>query len=273
MPIPRRSTTRWRCCTALLMAFFLGACGSRLSIDEIRRDAVAVGVPAAPGAQGGSGEQGLGLATGTATVSPGANQGPGGTPITGPGGGTSVSGSGSGGSSGISSGNKSPIILGSVSTLSGPSGSAQLPSVRAYQAWVRMINDSGGINGHPIKFYVADDSSDPTRHGALVRDMVENKHVIAFFNFASQSDQGASDYLLQHRVPVVGGDSSIDIWWNNPMYFPELGDIRFVAEGLLRMAARFPKTPGKNLGILVCREAAICSDAASELRSAAAKLG
>jgi len=52
-------------------------------------------------------------------------------------------------------------------------------SPKEFRFWARWINDRGGLNGHPVKFVVADDGADPARHRALVQQMVETQGAIA----------------------------------------------------------------------------------------------
>src|SRR5207237_9048100 len=93
---------------------------------------------------------------------------------------------------------------------------------QAGTACVSDVNDHGGLDGHPIQYIVADAASDPPRHAAAVKDLVENRGVIAFVGqYASQTHQGARQYIEDHHVPVIGGEVSLDLWYQSPMYFPQ----------------------------------------------------
>jgi branched-chain amino acid transport system substrate-binding protein len=73
-----------------------------------------------------------------------------------------------------------PIVLGSVGQQSGIFGSIVAGGGQAVQAWAAWVNASGGIHCHPVKYYLADDGGDPSRQQALVQQMVEQDHVVAF---------------------------------------------------------------------------------------------
>lgn len=125
------------------------------------------------------------------------------------------------GSSGGSAGaDGSPINIGVIGAFSGPLGSAGTADRDGVLAWVQTINASGGINGHPVKAYVEDDKNDPATSTQALRTLVESDHVVALVGtYGLNTDQTWGDYLIAHKVPVVGGQEGSDIWNSNPMYF------------------------------------------------------
>jgi branched-chain amino acid transport system substrate-binding protein len=294
-----------RAAVAGLVLVSLAGCGTRLTHQQLETDAFG---PSADGTAtglgtGGAGTPGVSSETGPTSAAGGstASAGSGGAssgggPIgSGPAGSASVSavtvsggastgrsGSGTGTVSGTgsspaansSTGPLAPIIIGNVSTLSGPAGTAEAPAVAGLRVWVKWINAQGGILGHPVQLFVDDDGDDPAAHAADIQDLVENKHVIAFVgNEASQTDQGGQSFLDQHHIPVVGGDTSVPIWYSDPMFFPSGAEPDSFAAFALDAAKRFDPQAGSKLGILVCAEAQICSNFASASSSAAPKYG
>jgi branched-chain amino acid transport system substrate-binding protein len=155
---------------------------------------------------------------------------------------------------------KAPLVIGNVSTRAGVIGGQFVMGVETIQAWVANVNAHGGLGGRSLKLISADDGNDSARHQALVKDMVENRGVIAFVgNFAPFSmSKATTTYLEQKRVPVVGGDLVFDIWWESAMLFPSSAHARFLAWTELVNGARFAKGK-KKLGTLVCREVPQCS--------------
>ena len=166
-------------------------------------------------------------------------------------------------------GRKDPILIGSVSNISGPGGAAQADGVQAVQVWVRWINSKGGLNGHEVRFFQQDDAGDPARHAAAVKDLVENKRVVAIVGqFAALTGNASGKYLAEKRIPVVGGDRTLlDLWYGNPMYFPQAAPIDVTFPGALR--AMRSQTAGRRLGILYCYEAQACKDGAAVYARAA----
>ena len=142
---------------------------------------------AASGAGGGSGHGGaIGQPSGGATPKPGALP----APVAPPRAPAAVGGP------------KSTIVVGNVGTYSGPAGSSVADLPQGVQVWSRWVNDRGGVNGHPIKFVVADDGGDPARHRALVQQMVETQGAIALVGNGEVITGASSvEYLTAKGIP------------------------------------------------------------------------
>jgi branched-chain amino acid transport system substrate-binding protein len=275
--------------TAVAVAGLLlaSACGTRQSREAV--ETAAVGTPrgadsSAGGVAAGAGRTtnsgGTGGATAASTPAGGVAGDPGTAPSDGATGAPADAdaGTGDGGAAPAEGGpaaaaaHGTPIIIGNVSTTSGIAGVAQVPAIRALQAWVAMINDAGGINGHPIRLLLADDAADPARHAAAVQDLVENQGVIAFVsNWASQTIQAALPYLEANRIPVIGGDSSTNTWFRSPMLFP----IAPTPDNTMRarLSALAGLTEARTIATIVCREAAVCTEQAAGVRRNSAEFG
>lgn len=163
-------------------------------------------------------------------------------------------------------GDHSPLIIGSVSTMSGPIGAIQLPGVQGMQVWAAWVNAHGGVAGHPVKVYTVDDGDDPARQSAAVRDLVENKHVVAFVaQYASQTQQASVNYLTKHNIPVIGGDQSTSAGWGtSPMFFPVgVGASPAMGNGIVYAnwasgGRQFVKSGKYKLGLAYCVELTVC---------------
>jgi branched-chain amino acid transport system substrate-binding protein len=271
---------------ATVLLVLASGCGTRQSREAV--EAAAVGTPQAAGTgangvasgtggtanSGGTGSGATGVTTaaggtagdpGTAAPSDGATAAPADA-------GTAEGGAAptEGGTAGPANG--TPIVIGNVSTTSGISGVAQAPAIRALQAWVAMVNDAGGLNGHPIRLVLADDGADPARHAAAVQDLVENQGVIAFVsNWASQTIQAAVPYLEANRIPVIGGDSSNSTWFQSPMLFP----IGPTPDNYMRarLSALAQLTEARSIATIVCRESSVCTEQAAGVSRNAADFG
>jgi branched-chain amino acid transport system substrate-binding protein len=132
-----------------------------------------------------------------------------------------------------------PIVLGNIGTYSGTAASGTDYNQQILQYWAKTVNDSGGINGHPVELIIQDDASDTTKSLSEVKDLVEGKKVIGFVgNYWSRTAAASSPYLKEKGVPVVGGDSATtDPWYTNPMYFPIMSSIdKYVGIALMNVA-------------------------------------
>lgn len=170
---------------------------------------------------------------------------------------------------------KSPAVIASVGTLSGPIGGTVSASVGALQAWTKYVNDKGGVNGHPVRLIVFDDGADPARHRAQVQDAIEQRGAIAFvMNNEPVSGESSVDYITSKRVPVMGG-SGVEAWfYKSPMYFPPASMSDAAGYGGLAGAAQQLVSAGKTrLGIATCVEAKGCDDVGRVWADSAKSLG
>ena len=270
------SMSRWWWTMVVLPAMAVSACGgSRLPHDAIVAavngapsasaaamqelhprqpaplSAVSQNAPAQP-LPGGSPGTGIAVASGASPIAPIAG-----------GSGTNGGGSRAGGAPGGGApaagpaGPLAPILLGNVGTYSGAVGSSAAGDDTMVQVWAQWTNAHGGIAGHPVQVYIADDGGDPQRSVSLVRDMVENKHVIAFVGSqVPLTLQAQLPYLHQHNIPVVGGDNTTETWTSDSLLFPTGTTIGEVVLGDYKAAHQRGLT---KLGLVYCIEAPACN--------------
>jgi branched-chain amino acid transport system substrate-binding protein len=160
------------------------------------------------------------------------------------------------------------LVVGHVGEYSGVVGSSLSSGLATIGAWTRWVNDNGGINGQALKVITADSGSDPAKAFSLVKAMVERDRVIAFVgNITPISGTGYADYLAGKRIPVVGGDITLDSqWYGNPMFFPQGASLETQATAVLNIAARAQKG---RVASLYCQEASVCQQADGYMRKPA----
>ena len=71
---------------------------------------------------------------------------------------------------------------------------------KATDAYLRMINEKGGINGRKIVFITYDDGYAPPKTTELTRKLVESDKVLLIFNTLGTPTNGAI-----HKYPMNGG--------------------------------------------------------------------
>jgi branched-chain amino acid transport system substrate-binding protein len=152
-----------------------------------------------------------------------------------------------------------PLVIGWVGTQTSPTAGSSTLGPDGLDTWVKWTNAHGGIAGHPVQAYYVDDKADPAVGLTGVKDLVENKHVIALVGDAAGStEQTWADYVLQHRIPVIH-DQLIDaLWFTNPMFYPLGGTVITNIWGQMKSAATQGAT---KVGILLCTEVAACAQA------------
>ena len=111
------------------------------------------------------------------------------------------------------------IKIGNVEAYSGPA-SAYGVIGKTEEAYFKMINDAGGVNGRKINFISYDDSYSPPKTVEQVRKLIESDEVFLIFNALGTPTQNAvQKYHNSKKVPqlfLATGASK----WNDPKDFP-----------------------------------------------------
>ena len=111
------------------------------------------------------------------------------------------------------------IKIGNVEAYSGPA-SAYGVIGKTEEAYFKMINEQGGVNGRKINFISYDDGYSPPKTVEQVRKLIESDEVFLVFNALGTPTQTAvQKYHNSKKVPqlfVATGASK----WNDPKDFP-----------------------------------------------------
>jgi len=111
------------------------------------------------------------------------------------------------------------IKIGNTMPYSGPA-SAYSAIGKAEAAYFAMINDQGGINGRKINFISRDDGYSPPKTVELVRQLVEEEHVLLLFNtLGTPPNSAIRGYLNDSKVPQLFVATGADKW-NDPKHYP-----------------------------------------------------
>src|SRR6201993_538981 len=111
------------------------------------------------------------------------------------------------------------IKIGNVEAYSGPA-SAYGVIGKTEDAYFKMINDAGGVNGRKINFISYDDGYSPPKAVEQTRKLIESDEVLLIFNaLGTPSQTAVQKYHNAKKVPqlfVATGASK----WNDPKDFP-----------------------------------------------------
>jgi branched-chain amino acid transport system substrate-binding protein len=111
------------------------------------------------------------------------------------------------------------VKIGNVEAYSGPASAYGIIG-KTEDAYFKMINDAGGINGRKINFISYDDGYSPPKTVEQVRKLIESDEVLLVFNALGTPTQTAvQKYQNAKKVPqlfVATGASK----WNDPKDFP-----------------------------------------------------
>jgi branched-chain amino acid transport system substrate-binding protein len=153
-----------------------------------------------------------------------------------------------------------PIVIGSVGTYTQGTGGFTDPGQPAIEAWASWVNAHGGINGHPVKLIVEDNKGDQAQAVSLVKQLVQQDHVVAFVSNQDGSlNAGYASYLDAQKIPVLGGSVfTLQPWVSDPMFYPEgLTAI----QDMTSLAVSAKELGITKVGSLACSEAAQCAEA------------
>jgi ABC-type branched-subunit amino acid transport system substrate-binding protein len=197
----------------LLFGLIASACGARLPSNERRQAAAAI---LNAGGSGGTGTTNTELPGPTGSVP---TTGPGGVVGGGTKGTQGTQGSqgsqgtqGTGSTNGASGGCKatstdagltsSQVVIGNVSSTTGPVSGLFEGAVQGIQAWAAYMNSQGGLCGHTVKVSFQDDSTNCTNNQNATQEL--GSKVFAFVGSFSLYDGCGAQYFQQHSdVPDV----------------------------------------------------------------------
>jgi len=164
---------------------------------------------------------------------------------------------------------KAPIAVGYICSCTSPQASSVVTNRSAYEAYVDYTNAHGGIDGHKIKLYLADDSANPSTSSADVHTFVTQDHVQAIVSLAG-SPSAWDKYVDGLHIPVVGADGSpIDFYTDPNFFFP--GETDDSLPAAVALAAK--KVGAKNFGVFYCAESPSCQELLAPLKAVGSKYG
>jgi branched-chain amino acid transport system substrate-binding protein len=143
------------------------------------------------------------------------------------------------------------IKIGNTNPYSGPA-SAYGTIGKALGAYIKKVNDEGGINGRKINYITYDDGYSPPKTVEMVRRLVEQDQVaFVFQTLGTPTNIAIHKYMNQQKVPhlfVATGATK----WNDPKNFPwTMGwQPNYQAEGQIYAKYVLKNVPDAKVGIL-----------------------
>ena len=105
------------------------------------------------------------------------------------------------------------IVLGTTMPMSGPAAFWGTGVGGGIDAWLRHINDQGGIHGRRFRFAIRDDAYLPPRAVANVRELVERDGVFAIVSQIGTANCFAvRDYMVENKLLWITPACGADIW-------------------------------------------------------------
>ena len=161
-----------------------------------------------------------------------------------------------------------PIKVGLICSCSGTNAPNSIPLSDVYTAWVKTVNASGGISGHPIRLISEDDDSLPGTSVSDVQALIAD-HVDAIAD-NTDLDLTWASLVQAANIPVVGLAIPNVPFNTNPDFYSEGQTNNSSTDAIVATAKAAGAT---NLGIVYCAEAPVCQQLVPLVRTAAKKRG
>jgi branched-chain amino acid transport system substrate-binding protein len=107
-----------------------------------------------------------------------------------------------------------PIALGGIVT--NQSGTSFTDIANMAQAYFTCVNDNGGINGHPIKYYIEEEQSNPTQIAADAKQLVDTDHVVGIVGNTSIIECSVDSSYWQHLGYDIIDSGIAPECWSTP---------------------------------------------------------
>jgi ABC-type branched-subunit amino acid transport system substrate-binding protein len=143
------------------------------------------------------------------------------------------------------------IKIGQTVPLSGPA-SAYATVGKAQAAYMKMINDQGGVNGRKINLIQYDDAYSPPKTVEQVRKLVESDEVLLTFQIIGTAPNAAVEkYLNAKKVPQLFAATGA-ARFTDPKHFPwTMGfNPNYFVEGRIYGQYILKEHPGAKVGVL-----------------------
>jgi branched-chain amino acid transport system substrate-binding protein len=163
---------------------------------------------------------------------------------------------------------KAPINVGYVCGCTSPQASSVVINRSSYEAFVKYTNAHGGIDGHKINLFLADDTANPAKSSVDVHAFVTQDHVQAIV--AVTDPTSWAKYVDGLKIPVIGADGSPIQFYTDPnFFFPGQTDDSFPAA--VAIAAK--KVGSTNFGVMYCAESPSCQQLVKPIEDIGPKYG
>lgn len=97
------------------------------------------------------------------------------------------------------------VVIGQSAPLSGPAAQLGQQMKQGAEAYFKLVNFQGGVNGRKIRLVTLDDGYEPERAVANTKALLDNEHVFALFGYVgTPTSNAALPIITERKVPFVG---------------------------------------------------------------------
>jgi len=147
------------------------------------------------------------------------------------------------------------IVVGNSAATSGAYAPVGVPFNSGIEAYFKMINDGGGVNGHKIVFKHTDDEFDPVKGKAALTKLIEDDKVFAIVGHFGTPVVGATlDDLKNAGIPAVYFATGIGQLYNDKATGKDRGIFPvqpiYKTEGQIMVARAVGDFKAKKIGVI-----------------------
>jgi len=117
---------------------------------------------------------------------------------------------------------KGDLVIGQLVTETSPTTPGQRVTDLAdtLNAWAKMVNAKGGVNGYKIVVKSEDDGTDPAKASEAMKKLLNAGAVAIVGENATATESVWAPLATAAGVPILGGGAYSTNWTANPLYFP-----------------------------------------------------
>lgn len=129
-----------------------------------------------------------------------------------------------------------PIRLGGIATNQPGTSFTDIPNMAG--AYFACVNANGGINGHPIKYYIETEQTKPDQIAAEARKLVDTDHVVGIVGSSSVIECSVNhSYWEKRGIYVVGAGIAPECWSTPNSASVNMGP-RYSSDGAVQYALK-----------------------------------
>jgi branched-chain amino acid transport system substrate-binding protein len=105
-----------------------------------------------------------------------------------------------------------PYKLGYITDLSGPLRDAYSPVMEGFKLYMKVVNDRGGINGHPVELFIRNDQLDATRASSFAMELITGEKINSIWGMSlTRTHKAVYQQALRYKTPAISCFSGIKV--------------------------------------------------------------
>jgi branched-chain amino acid transport system substrate-binding protein len=126
-----------------------------------------------------------------------------------------------GGSSTESTAEGSPLRIGALVNVSGPTTTGEASAPDVLEGWTKAVNAEGGVAGHPVEVDIVDTKGDAPTATSAVERWTHDESVVAVILYDASTEGSVAEAITKAGLPAIGGIGyTPEAWGKLPNWLP-----------------------------------------------------